>query len=53
MALRNCFKEVGGEVSITGFFVKGGYTESSKHFDSGLLLVRRKLLLVTRKRFPC
>ena len=42
-----------GKVSIIGFFVKAEYTESSKHFGSGLLLVRRKLLLVTRKRFPC
>ena len=42
-----------GKISVTEFFVKRGYTESSKHFSSGLLLVRRKLLLVMRSRFPC
>ena len=42
-----------GKISVTEFFVKRAYTESSKHFGSGLLLVRRKLLLVMRSRFPC
>ena len=48
-ALRNCWEEIGVEVSIYVILVKAGMC-SLPHFWAELLLVTRELLLVTRSR---
>ena len=50
IALRNCSEEVGREVSIYKILVKGEYVQSSTHFGRRLVLVMRRLQLVTRSR---
>ena len=39
IALRNCFKEAGGKVSIYVILVEGEYRQSSTYFCRRLLLV--------------
>lgn len=46
--LKNCSKEVGGEVSIICDFSEGGYMQSGTHFGRGLLLVLRSRCLLER-----
>ena len=50
IALRNCFKEVGGEVSIYLILLKGD--TCIQHILWQVTATHRKLLIVTRRECP-